>query len=59
MENLSAMLGNVGTFFTEAIGWLGEVMDIISTNPILFTIVVAIPVAGVAIGYCSRLFKLN
>ena len=55
---LSTILTDVGTFFTSAIGWLGEVLDVVVSNPVLLIMVVAMPVAGVAIGYLSRLIRL-
>lgn len=57
-ETLSTFLSNVGTFLTSAIGWLSEVLDVVMANPALFVMVIAIPVAGVAIGYLGRLFRL-
>lgn len=58
-ETLSTLLTNVGTFFTQAITWVGEALDVVVSNPALFVMVIAIPVAGVAIGYLSRLFRLG
>lgn len=58
VENLSTFLTNVGTFLTSAIGWLSEVLDTVTGNPALFVMCLAIPIAGVAIGYLGRLFRL-
>lgn len=55
---LSTFLGNVGTFLTSAIGWMGDVLDVIVENPPLMVMCLGIPVAGVAIGYLSRLIRL-
>ena len=57
-ETLSSFLTNVGTFFTQAMIWVGDVLDIVIENPALFVLVVAIPVAGVAIGYFRRLINV-
>ena len=58
MITLDVFLTNVGTFLTEAIEWMGNVMNVVATNPPLMVMCLAIPVAGVAIGYLSRLIRL-
>ena len=57
-ETLATVLGYVGTFLTEALSWIGEVMTYVSSNPLLFIVVFGIPIAGVAIGYLKRLIRL-
>ena len=57
-ENLATFLTNIGSFVTAAIGWIGSVLNTVMDNPALFVLVIAIPVAGVAIGYLSRLIRL-
>lgn len=57
-ESLSTFLTNVGSFLTAAIGWIGSVLNTVMDNPALFVLVLAIPIAGVAIGYLSRLIRL-
>ena len=58
MMTLDVFLTNVGSFFTEAIEWMGSVMNVVATNPPLMVMCFAIPIAGVAIGYVSRLIRL-
>ena len=55
---METILTNVGTFFTSALGWLGDAMAVVVEEPVLFIMVCAIPIAGVAIGYLSRLTRL-
>lgn len=57
--DLAAILGHVGTFLTEAISWMGEVMTYVSSNPLLFIMCFGIPIAGVSIGYLNRLIRLG
>lgn len=57
-EGLTTALGYVGTFLTEALKWIGEVMTYVTSNPLLFVVVFGIPIAGVAIGYLKRLIRL-
>lgn len=58
MITLDVFLTNVGSFFTAAIGWMGDALEVVSTNPPLMVMCLAIPIAGVAIGYLSRLIRL-
>lgn len=55
---METILTNVGTFFTSALGWLGDAMTVVVDEPVLFIMVCAIPIAGVGIGYLSRLTRL-
>ncbi len=59
VESLATVLGYVGTFLTEALTWIGEVMTYVSSNPLLFIVCFGIPIAGVAIGYLGRLIRLG
>ena len=55
---LASFLADVGTFLTQAITWMGNVLDVVTSNPPLLVMVLAIPIAGVAIGFLSRLIRL-
>lgn len=55
---MSAFLTEIGTFFTQAITWLGDVLDVIVQNPALLVMVIAMPVVGFAVGLLSRLIRL-
>lgn len=55
---LASFLTDVGSFLTQAISWMGNVLDEITSNPPLMVMVLCIPIAGVAIGYLSRLIRL-
>lgn len=55
---MSAFLGNIGTFFTQSTTWLGEVLDIVTQNPALTVMVLAMPIVGFAVGLLSRLIRL-
>lgn len=49
---------DVGSFLTEAVSWIGEVIAVVTSNPVLFIMVVAMPVAGFGIGALRRLIRL-
>lgn len=55
---LSTFLGDVGTFFTKAIGWLGDVLAVVVGNPALLVLVLAMPICGFAVGLLSRLVRM-
>lgn len=55
---LDQVIGDVGTFFTAAIDWLGTVVSTITSTPLLIVMVIAMPVAGFAVGLLSRLIRL-
>ena len=55
---MSAFLTEIGTFFTQAVTWMGDILDIIVANPVLTVLVIAMPIVGFAVGLLSRLIRL-
>lgn len=55
---MSAFLTNIGTFFTQSVTWLGDILDTIVANPALTVMVLAMPIVGFAVGLLSRLIRL-
>ena len=55
---IDTVVTNVGNFFNGSIGWIGNAIDFIGEHPIAFVMVVAMPVAGFAIGGLRRLIRL-
>lgn len=55
---MSAFLTEIGTFFTQSVTWLGDILDVIVANPALLVMVIAMPVVGFAVGLLSRLIRL-
>ena len=55
---METILASIGTFFTQAITWLGDVLDVVVSNPVLLIMVVAMPICGFAVGLLGRLIKL-
>lgn len=58
MTPMEAFLSNIGTFFTQSTTWLGNVLDIVTENPALTVMVLAMPIVGFAVGLLSRLIRL-
>ena len=55
---MSTILTDIGTFFTQSVTWMGDVLDVIVGNPVLLVMVVAMPIVGFAVGLLSRLIRL-
>lgn len=55
---MTAFLTEIGTFFTQAIAWMGDVLTEVTSNPALLVLVIAMPVCGFAVGLLSRLIRL-
>lgn len=55
---MTAFLTEIGTFFTQSITWLGDVLDVVVQNPALLVLVIAMPVCGFAVGLLSRLIRM-
>lgn len=55
---MTAFLSSIGEFFTQSITWLGDVLDIVTENPALLVMVIAMPIVGFAVGLLSRLIRL-
>ena len=57
-SSMTTFLTDIGTFFTQAITWLGSVLSTVFSNPPLLVLVIAMPVIGFAVGLLSRLIHL-
>lgn len=55
---MTAFLSSIGEFFTQSITWLGNVLDVVTENPALLVMVIAMPIVGFAVGLLSRLIRL-
>ena len=55
---MADLLTAIGSFFTTAIGWAGDVLDVIVGNPALLIMVIAMPVIGFGVGLLGRLFRV-
>lgn len=55
---MSELLTGIGTVFTQIVTWVGDIITLITSEPLLMLMVVALPICGVAIGYLRRLISL-
>lgn len=56
--DLTATLNLITSFVGSAITWGSSVLAEVTGNPVLFIMVVAMPVAGYAIGWLKRLISV-
>lgn len=54
---IGTLLTSVGSVFTKAISWVGEVASTIADEPILLLACVGIPLCGIGIGMFKRLLS--
>ena len=52
---IATLMEAVGSVFTTAIGWVGELAGTIAEQPILLLSCVAIPLVGLGVGLFKRL----
>lgn len=57
MENLPALITDVGSVVSGAVGWVGTVLGTIRENAELFLFCIGFPAAGYGVGYLKRLFR--
>lgn len=55
---MTAFLGEIGTFFTQSISWLGTVLTTVTNSAPLTVLVFAMPICGFALGMLRRLVRL-
>lgn len=55
---MAEFLGTIGTFFTQAMTWMGDVLSAVVENPALTVLVLAMPICGFAVGLLNRLIRL-
>lgn len=55
---MASFLTDIGTFFTQALTWMGDVMTEVTSSPALTILVLAMPICGFAVGLLHRLVRL-
>lgn len=55
---IATILADIGSIFTEAISWVGEVASKVVSSPILLIFVI-IPLVGLGVGLFRRLLNVN
>ena len=57
-EVKTELLTNIGSFFTQSVDWLGDILTTITGNPALLILVIAMPVIGFSVGLLKRLISM-
>lgn len=57
VSTMSAILTDIGTVVTSAIGWMGSFVNFITSNPLILLFIV-VAFVGLAIGLIRRLIAL-
>lgn len=55
---MDVFIANITSLVTAAIGWMGDFWTEISSDPILLTVVIGIPLIGLGIGLLTRLIRV-
>lgn len=54
---IATLMTDVGKVFTAAIGWVGDVAEVIAEQPILLLACVGVPLCGLGVGLFKRLLS--
>lgn len=54
---VATLMTTVGEVFTAAIGWVGEVADVIGAHPVLLLACIGVPLCGIGVGMFARLLR--
>lgn len=55
---MTTLLSSIGTFFTQSVAWLGDILDVIIANPALLILCIAMPIIGFSVGLLNRLIRM-
>lgn len=55
---MDTIISTITSVFTSSIGWLGDVIEVIASNPILLLMIVCFPAIGFAVGLTRRMLAL-
>lgn len=55
---MTAILTSISEFFTQSIAWFGDILDVVTDNPVLLIMVIAMPICGYAVSLLQRLIRL-
>lgn len=55
---MATFLTDIGTFFTQSLGWMTSILDKVTDSPALTVLVLGFPIVGFAFGILGRLIKM-
>lgn len=55
---MTAILSEIGSFFTQSVTWMGDILNTVTESPALLILVIAMPVVGFSFGLLGRLIRM-
>ena len=55
---MSTIISNITSVFTAAVGWVADVVEVITANPLLLIFAI-VPLVGLGVGLTRRLLNVN
>lgn len=55
---MTAFLTEIGTFFTQAVGWTADILTQVTADPALTVLVLGFPIVGFSFGLLGRLIRM-
>lgn len=55
---MTTFLTEIGTFFTQAVGWMSDILSSVTSDPALTVLVLGFPIVGFAFGLLARLIRI-
>lgn len=55
---MTAFLTEIGTFFTQAVGWTADILTQVTSDPALTVLVLGFPIVGFSFGLLGRLIRM-
>lgn len=56
-ETVSTFLGTLGTIVTQVIAWMGEMLEFVTSNPVILVPLLMFFVVGGVIGLIMRILR--
>lgn len=57
MDTLATFLENMGTIVTSVFGWVGQAIDFVVSNPIIYVPLLGFFIVGGAVGILMRVMR--
>lgn len=55
---MASFLTEIGTFFTQSVGWCTDILSQVTSEPALTVLVLGFPIVGFAFGLLHRLIRM-
>lgn len=55
---MAEFLADIGTFFSQSMDWMADVLEKVIASPALLVLVLAMPICSFAVGLLGRLIRM-